>query len=103
MSVQNTPRLARIGSPGSGVSIAAVFGVEWIFDLAYSAHNAALEAWKSCLRLWSAEFKRCIICDDELWLGDLVSCSNGTYIYQLSFINTDYQAFEQTEIDIGTA
>ncbi|KAJ7815885.1 hypothetical protein B0H14DRAFT_2846090, partial [Mycena olivaceomarginata] len=76
MTAQNTQRLARIGSPGNGVSIAAVFGVEWIFDLAYSAHNAAVEAWKSCLRLWFGEFKRCTICDDELWVGDLVSCSN---------------------------
>ncbi|KAJ7101665.1 hypothetical protein C8R44DRAFT_809155, partial [Mycena epipterygia] len=76
MTAQKTQRLARIGSPGNGVSIAAVFGLEWIFFLAYSAHNAAVEAWKSCLRLWSAEFKRCTICDDELWLGDLVSCSN---------------------------
>ncbi|KAJ7462560.1 hypothetical protein FB451DRAFT_1266991 [Mycena latifolia] len=76
MTAQNTQRLARIGSPGNGVSIAAVFGVEWIFNLAYSAHDAAVEAWKSCLRLWSTEFERCTICDDELWLGDLVSCSN---------------------------
>ncbi|KAJ7851737.1 hypothetical protein B0H13DRAFT_2084928, partial [Mycena leptocephala] len=45
--------------------MASVFGVEWIFDLAYPAHNAAVEAWKSCT-----------ICDDELWLGNLVSCSN---------------------------
>ncbi|KAJ7629747.1 hypothetical protein DFH06DRAFT_709610 [Mycena polygramma] len=73
MTAPNSRRLARIGTE---VSIAEVFGVGWVFDLASSAHNVALEAWKSCLRSWSADLKRCVVCDEELWAGDLVSCSN---------------------------
>ncbi|KAJ6486837.1 hypothetical protein C8R45DRAFT_996167 [Mycena sanguinolenta] len=69
-------RLVRIGSPDTGMSIAAVFGVEWLVKGLYSLHNTAVEAWRSYLRRWSAEPERCAICDDELWRGDLVSCSN---------------------------
>ncbi|KAJ7617188.1 hypothetical protein FB45DRAFT_1063706 [Roridomyces roridus] len=70
-----TRRLARIGPPGTGISIAAVFGVEWVIDWAYFAYNAAREAWTSYRQLLSADFKRCTICDENIW-GDPVSCSN---------------------------
>ncbi|KAJ7714755.1 hypothetical protein B0H16DRAFT_520263 [Mycena metata] len=68
MTAQNTRRLARIGSPGN-----EVFGVEWISNLIYSA---AVEAWRTCCRIWSEDRERCTICDDELWRGDFASCSN---------------------------
>ncbi|KAJ7722990.1 hypothetical protein B0H16DRAFT_345689 [Mycena metata] len=82
MPAENTRCLARIGSPGNGVSIAAVFGVEWISNLIHSACNAAVEAWRTCFRLWSAKRERCTIYDDELWQDDFLSCSNGTYTYR---------------------
>ncbi|KAJ7234173.1 hypothetical protein B0H12DRAFT_1143033 [Mycena haematopus] len=58
------------------MSIAAVFGVEWLVNSLHFLHKTAVEAWRSWLRGWSAEHERCAICDDELWPGDLVSCSN---------------------------
>ncbi|KAI3612741.1 hypothetical protein WG66_014688 [Moniliophthora roreri] len=72
----------RIDSPhaDNGISIAAVFGVEWIF-IAMGQLSNILNQLRLRWRRWTGPTVTCAICDEIIWQGEASYCSLGTHPY----------------------
>ncbi|KAJ8075021.1 hypothetical protein PM082_019348 [Marasmius tenuissimus] len=64
----------------TGISVAAVFGVEWLFD-AFNLLGSHLDFAHTRLRRILGPTVSCEICGESIWVGEVVICSQNAHHY----------------------